>query len=581
MGSATTQVFDNLINTTGNITGSYFIGDGSLLTGISSSYLSKWTTGNFEGSLYTTGPDSSLSDSNSLFQVLGSDGTPRFQVQNGGDEQASFITKNFLVINQNNTLLNQSQNNLCSDWGFFHIDCNVSIDGADLGVQDDLEVQDKIFANGGLRAHTSDYGAYFSLLDPGEKYSGNNGSYIAENKYFCDYDSDNFVNTGGWIVLGGEGTEYEDAPADLGAFVNSSCYQLKNNPTWANNFSNMDWKVIDSPINIVTKGGFSEFYVGSYSESQFKIKIENGTGFHGVSIDDMVGVNQHQAFTIDIDSKNFDGIVGANIFLSSSTGVEGIASKILALQSDLTGFNNSLLHFININSLGLGNNNDVDVINIEGNVDHIIHAGSEVSISKVYYDDISTTADVTTDFISQLSDASIFENDNSIIYVGNDLNFTTIGISLTTEASGNLDLEYYYCNGDNSWVTLPGVVDTTNGMQTSGIISFQNPSDRGVCNEEIDSTAFTNTTDYTYVAIKRTRNFVVTTPVENLVSISGGGGTFLLTEKYLKLNGVSIPPLSCSASFDGTIYYDSDLKKHCSCDATNWVQMDDYTTICS
>ena len=118
--NATTTITDNFVNmsgnvtTTGNVSASYFIGNGSLLTGISN-YILKYALGNFNGALYTTGADSSLSDSNALFQILGSDGTPRMQIQNGGTEQASFIARSFMIVNQNNTRLNQSQNNLCSE----------------------------------------------------------------------------------------------------------------------------------------------------------------------------------------------------------------------------------------------------------------------------------------------------------------------------------------------------------------------------------------------------------------------------------------------------------------------------------
>lgn len=125
-----------------------------------SSYLSKYSSGNFNGSLYTTGANSSLSNSNSIFQIIGSDGTPRFQVQNGGDNQASFIARSFMIVNQNDTRLNQSQNNLCSEWGFEFIDCNTSITGADMGVQDDFEVQGLMYSSEGLYGETSDWGAY-------------------------------------------------------------------------------------------------------------------------------------------------------------------------------------------------------------------------------------------------------------------------------------------------------------------------------------------------------------------------------------------------------------------------------------
>ncbi|NQU85535.1 MAG: hypothetical protein HQ541_07225 [Mariniphaga sp.] len=184
------------ITTDGNVTAAYFSGDGSLLTNIVS-YISKWATGNFNGSLYTTGADSTLSDSNSLFQIISDTrGTPQFQIQDGGANQASFIARSFMIVKQNNTLLNMSQNNICSDWGFNHIDCNTGTTGADFGVDDDIEAQNLIWSGGGFRAAVERQSAFFIATDNiTAKYSGATGSYDPSTYYFCDYTDSNFEDT--------------------------------------------------------------------------------------------------------------------------------------------------------------------------------------------------------------------------------------------------------------------------------------------------------------------------------------------------------------------------------------------------
>ena len=128
--------------------------DSITCTDYKAGYFDVYTTGNFNGSLYAVPVwvDSSASDSNSLFQVISDTrGTPQFQIQDGGANQASFITRSFMVVNQNNTLLNSSQNNICSDWGFNQIDCNTSTTGADFGVTDDIQALGLIYGSG-LRA---------------------------------------------------------------------------------------------------------------------------------------------------------------------------------------------------------------------------------------------------------------------------------------------------------------------------------------------------------------------------------------------------------------------------------------------
>ena len=141
---------------------------------------------------------------------------------------------------------------------------------------------------------------------------------------------------------------------------------------------------------------------------------------------------------------------------------------------------------------------------------------------------------------------------------------------------------YYYCNA-TGWVSATGVSDSTGGFRNSGTISAGNPSDRATCSNAIDTdyssfgTAFANTTNYTYIAIRRTQNNLITKPVENLISISGASQSFILSDDYIKLHGISAPPITCDATVDGAIYYDSDVKYHCSCNAVNWVRMSDPT----
>ncbi|MBR9683419.1 hypothetical protein GOV03_02665 [Candidatus Woesearchaeota archaeon] len=162
----------------------------------------------------------------------------------------------------------------------------------------------------------------------------------------------------------------------------------------------------------------------------------------------------------------------------------------------------------------------------------------------------------------------IFENDNSVVYIGSTTNFTEIGFSLDTSASKNAELVCYYCAKDGTWKVLTTLIDTTNGMKNSGTISFLNPSDRGSCNDKIDDiTALPDTTNYSYIAYQRTANAIGLSPIESLISVGGSSESFVLTEDYIKLNPVSLPPVTCDASKDGALYYDSDIKKHCSCAA--------------
>ena len=317
--------------------------DSVTCTDYKAGFFNKYTSGNFNGSLYNDVQfaDSTASDSNSLFQIVSDTRrTPQFLIQNGGPSQASFIARSFMIVNQNNTRLNSSMNNICSSWGFEHLDCNTSTTGADFGVTDDIEATGLIYSGEGLRSHSTSKGAYLVLNDHGSKYIGVNGEYDDSTSIFCDYTSDNFVNTGGWVTITDEMT-YTGAYGDINVFINSSCVELKNNPAWTSDFSNVKWEVVDSPSLISQKGGFFEYYVGNDEQSQFEIRTPNGTGFTGVYFKDDAGADQHQAFTIDMDVNNYEGTVAQNIFMTSSTQMVNKDVTMILLEGDASTMNNS------------------------------------------------------------------------------------------------------------------------------------------------------------------------------------------------------------------------------------------------
>ncbi|NCN87083.1 hypothetical protein GW932_04570 [archaeon] len=586
--SQTMNIGSYNLTTTGNITAAYLFGNGSGITGLTSStqYISKYSSGNFTGSLYTTGANSSGSVSDSIFQVIGSDGTPRFQVQDGGDNQASLIARSFLVVNQNSTRLNQSQNNLCQDWGFTLIDCNTSTTGADMGVQDDLEAQGLAFFREGVYAEPANWGAYLFLGNLTNLFVHQNGIYNYELNYFCDFVNNPFSSTNvdneNWIrIVSGI---YEGAFAEISVFVNSSCVRLGNNPAWNANISNQTYSVIPRPTFVSVEGGAIETYVGNGTESKFEIKIKNGTGTNGFRIDDTSGVSQRKSFSVRTNTKGFSGVSSIYNLISSTLLSSGQKTYNLNLELDANNFTGGTHSFIRANILGnYSTTTDISLIEIDSaGFDKLIKYNSVDAISKAYLDyGNGTTVDVTSYFNNASNNIQLFNLDNSILYIGGLTNFTTESFSLVSGGSKSIAPEFYYCRS-TGWVPLTGVSDSTNGFLSSGSITFNNPSLRGLCNYKMDNTtAFTNTTNYSYIAIKRTLNNMVTYPTESSVTVSGSGTSFILANDYIKLNGVSTPPITCSVSTDGAIYYDTDTKKHCSCNSTSWVSMADYTTICS
>ena len=349
------------------------------------------------------------------------------------------------------------------------------------------------------------------------------------------------------------------------------------------NATDMWYVVYPHPIFFVGDNGVISASVGVNEDAKFEIHIDEGKGFHGVYIDDKAGADQHQALTIDADTKGFDGIVGHNVFVESSVATTDDSVSVASFEINEDNYTTSTLKFIDINLIGSGTNNDVDVIHVEGlaATGHLMHIGQPNTIEQAYYDNgDGTTVTALTAFTSQGTDMELFQNDDSIIYMANETEeFTFIGISLSTEGNKNITPEYYYCKGDNDWVALPGVTDTTDGLKTSGSISFPNPGDRGLCDEEIDGTAFADTTDRAYIAIKRTRdNWSGDYPIENLLSI--GGATYLYMDSYgIKPIGSDGQPYNCTSSEAGMSYYDSTAVALLWCDGATWNEFAETTDI--
>ena len=331
------------------------------------------------------------------------------------------------------------------------------------------------------------------------------------------------------------------------------------------------------PNFFVGDNGTISANIGVNEDASFEVHIDDGNGFHGFYVDATAGVNQFQTATFDTNITGYTGVVGINSFLFATSTTNGVSASNITLEINEDNITNSHLGFIDIVGLGgNGNGNDLDVIHIEGlaPTDHILHAGTPDTLVTAYYDDgAGTTASTTTAF-NDGTPVTIFENDNSIVYYGSDTEFTTIGYTLSTNGTRNIYAEYYYCDGDNSWKVLPSVTDTTNGERISGTISFPNPGDRGQCDEEIDSTAFPDTTDLYYIAVKRTRNAYPTQkPITSMMTISGGGDYLYMDSYGYKPVPSSGAPYTCDATTSGMQYYDSSDNNFYGCNASSWVQL--------
>lgn len=470
--------------------------------------------------------------------------------------------------------LNQSGNNITVD--------NLKVDGyikvGDINptiTENRVMAEGSIVSHGGFSGKNTGWEPYFKMFSTSSPVikSGNNGEFDDSNNIFCDYTADNFSESDATrptkvlTILNGT---YLGAIAEINAYINSSCVSLEKNPGWDTDVSGIKWS-IKSGLKINFNDGESyKFVVGNDEKSYFKIGIPNATNDKSFYIYDVAGVDNRKSFSIDTDMNGKDGIIGQHINLYSDVTLDNTLSTTLLLEGDGTNMKNSKGIFIDMKLIGQPTNSHIDAIRVDSGVDHIIHMGSADTLNSAYVQDGATTKNETYNFTAVGAGATMFNNNNDYVYIGNTLNFTSVAFALDTVSSRNLNFEYYYCNGSSEWETLAGVTDTTNGMKVSGTITFVSPSNRGTCNQEYDGTAFSDTTNYTYIALKRTLNNNVNDPVENLVSIGGGETYFLLQKDMLKLDGSNGAPVTCSASYAGAYYYDETSVELLWCDGSSW-----------
>ena len=472
--------------------------------------------------------------------------------------------------------------------GYLHVGDDTRDLFAFASTQGDIVAEGNLFVDGVIGSYATQYGMSFVAMenDGDINFSslGSTTTLNAAKKIVCD-STKPFVSEhdGMYFVVLSSTPSFAGATGEIKTYINSSCVELSFGSAGADlivNAIDMNYYVFPHPIAAFLDNGFVSFMVGENPDAKFEVHILNGTGFTGAYIEDVAGADQHQALTIEQDGKGYDGIVGINQFLYSSVPVDGKSGVNVLLETDGSGVSNSHNDFIQVVVLGQSTNSEIDALHVDPRVNHIVQMGSIDTVSAVYYYNISDNLNITGNATSTVFDYTIFKNDNSVLYIGNDVNFTTIAFSLETASSANILPFYYYCNLTGQWSPLPGVIDTTAGFTVSGSISFTSPSDRGKCNKNIVGETL-SPTNYSYIAIQRTRNNIVTPPVENLITLSGGTDYFILQKDMLKLQPVTAPPEVCDATTEGGIYSDDDLNLPCFCNGVNWLQFDDFSTVCS
>lgn len=186
------------------------------------------------------------------------------------------------------------------------------------------------------------------------------------------------------------------------------------------------------------------------------------------------------------------------------------------------------------------------------------------------YDDSGASfTNITTEAGDSGTNVDIFEEDNDIVYVGEDATFDVVEFNLAGDSNKDILAVFEYWNGSTWTAFSPS--DMTNGMQTSGNISWSAAALTGWATTSVNSI-----TKY-YIRITRTQGSISMVPTESTIRTTGvvlygwdEDGVITAKELQVENQKITVPSSSlptCDADELGSIkmYVNGNNTGFCGC----------------
>jgi len=203
------------------------------------------------------------------------------------------------------------------------------------------------------------------------------------------------------------------------------------------------------------------------------------------------------------------------------------------------------------------------------------HIGTAAALDAAFiYDDSGVTyTDVTTEFGAAGSDVQIFVDDDDQVLLASASKFDEAAFDLEVNSSGTIVPTFHYITDAGAWVAFtPG--DDTSGMTQSGLVRW-NADDLPTWGVRTvaEVTGEAGDVDYYWVKITRTKNNLVTPPIENTVQVTSTGDYVWDENGDLTIRKLEIIMLTQSGEPDATdcpegkmvLWHDSDDAKTYLC----------------
>ncbi len=522
----------------GNVTANYFFGDGSELTGInqtviqetniSINYGANESSGNpIVYGLSTAGRQliSVASMNSGIWERTGTNITPANLGDNLDMSGGNVTTNNIFSTRINNSGEFRNSGRVIiggepTDIGILETS-GVSISGGPLLINNSININGR---PNGILLSVSEASTFAQV----ERRFTNSGSFFADESILCD-SNDPFTLDDKFrgVILFNLSDFTLGFAAEITGFINSSCVVWK--PQVRPDFTLTDiiptsYILINFPIKVIYDNGAEiSTHVGKNAKHSIFCKNNSAECF----IIDFIGAENDQIVSqIKSDVNGFLGLTNFISSTKSSASLNFTTQTNMKTEADLSNYiGGEYIHY-EISELTSGTNVTSVGIRFDSELDKFWQSFKERSLNKVWFKNSTNTFNITNEVNNSDTLTILFQENTSELYPGNQVNFTTISIVLSTFSGSSIDPKFYFCN--SSGYTKFTVSDGTDGFQHSGQITFINPDNRGICNFDRDGTPFADPNNYTYITIERTAENIIGNifPIARSITISSASSEF-------------------------------------------------------
>lgn len=261
------------------------------------------------------------------------------------------------------------------------------------------------------------------------------------------------------------------------------------------------------------------------------------------------GVINTRAINLEVDANGYTDTSGIVINYVPTSFIDGYTGRALSLNVNTNNASGGDVDGMTVLKHGTGVL-DVHALHVGSGVlpiHQISGSATDVEVALIYDNSSTSYTDVTTEFNSDGSNVTIFEEVDDYVYIGHSSKFTELSFNLLTNSSKTIDPTFEYSTGAGGWDNA-SPVDGTNGMTSSGIVTANETNILGWNTDTVNGII-----DKYWIRVRRNRTTITTPPVESREMVTEG-----TTYEWDEGGNLSINNVSTSGTIRGKIIVDND-----------------------